>query len=128
MLTNTSRRWPRSGWATLEDAEYATRGQTLVFVLTYGLQLIIINLNASENSQEIFETLNARGTPLTATDLIKNFVFQRLGAEGTDTARAYAEDWPFDTSVLGNRNKRRSIQREQEMAVFLNQWLTATDR
>ena len=55
-----------------------------------------IDLRATENSQEIFETLNARGTPLTAADLIKNFVFQRLDAEGSDTAKAYAEDWPFE--------------------------------
>jgi uncharacterized protein with ParB-like and HNH nuclease domain len=31
-----------------------------------------------ENSQDIFETLNSRGVELTAADLIKNFVFQRL--------------------------------------------------
>jgi hypothetical protein len=42
------------------------------------LQLEVIQLEADEDSQEIFETLNARDTPLTAADLIKNFVFQRL--------------------------------------------------
>ena len=46
-----------------------------------GLQLVVIELKADEDSQEIFETLNARGTPLTAADLIKNFVFQRLALE-----------------------------------------------
>ena len=66
-------------------------------MLTSGLQLVVIDLTANENSQEIFETLNARGTPLTAADLIKNFVFQRLEAEGVDTTKAYAEDWPFET-------------------------------
>ena len=35
-------------------------------------------LAAEENAQEIFETLNARGAQLTAADLIKNFIFQRL--------------------------------------------------
>ena len=47
-------------------------------MLLNGLQLVVIQLEADEDSQEIFETLNARGTPLTAADLIKNFVFQRL--------------------------------------------------
>ncbi len=106
------------------SADYDARADTLVYVLTYGLNIIIINLTVSENSQEIFETLNARGTPLTATDLIKNFVFQRLDLEKIDTARAYTEDWPFDTTFweteisVGRYNVSRS-------AVFLNQWLTA---
>jgi hypothetical protein len=76
----------------LEDDEYAARANALVALFTSGLQLVAINLTATENSQEIFETLNARGTPLTAADLIKNFVFQRLAAGGADTRRAYAEN------------------------------------
>ena len=93
-------------------------------VLTRGLQLVVIDLQAQENSQEIFETLNARGTPLTAADLVKNFVFQRLEAEGVDTRRAYAEDWPFESKfweaevAVGRYNVSRS-------SLFLNQWLVA---
>lgn len=102
--------------------DHLARAKALVGVLTGGLQLVAINLTATENSQEIFETLNARGTPLTAADLIKNFVFQRLDAESVDTHRAYVEDWPFDTrfwesevSVGRYRVSRGSL--------FLNQWL-----
>ncbi len=104
------------------DPAYAARATTLVQVLTRGLQLVVIDLRAQENSQEIFETLNARGTPLTAADLVKNFVFQRLEAEGVDTRRAYAEDWPFDSKFweteigVGRYNISRS-------SLFLNQWL-----
>lgn len=105
-----------------DDDSYPTRANALVAVLTGGLQLVAINLTALENSQEIFETLNARGTPLTAADLIKNFVFQRLTAEGADTGRAYAEDWPFDrrfweTEVSVGR------YRVSRSSLFLNQWL-----
>lgn len=101
---------------------YAARAGALVQVLTRGLQLVVIDLQAQENSQEIFETLNARGTPLTAADLVKNFVFQRLAAEGVDTRRAYAEDWPFESKFweteigVGRYNVSRS-------SLFLNQWL-----
>jgi alkylated DNA nucleotide flippase Atl1 len=106
------------------DAAYGNRSNVLVQVLTRGLQLVVIDLQAQENSQEIFETLNARGTPLTAADLVKNFVFQRLEAEGVDTRRAYAEDWPFDSKFweteigVGRYNISRS-------SLFLNQWLVA---
>ncbi|GAC1519923.1 MAG: hypothetical protein NVS3B1_02080 [Marmoricola sp.] len=111
----------------LGDSEvdtYTTRANALVGVLTSGLQLVAINLTATENSQEIFETLNARGTPLTAADLIKNFVFQRLDAEGADTQRAYAEDWPFDTKFWESEISvgRYRVSRG---SVFLNQWLIA---
>ena len=42
------------------------------------VQLVVIDLTVDENAQEIFETLNARRAPLTAADLIKNFIFQKL--------------------------------------------------
>ncbi|SFR83571.1 Uncharacterized conserved protein, contains ParB-like and HNH nuclease domains [Agromyces sp. CF514] len=107
-----------------ETEGFASRADALVIVLTRGLQLVKIDLTAEENSQEIFETLNARGTPLTAADLIKNFVFQRLAAEGVDTKRAYADDWPFDTKFWESEISvgRYLVSRS---SLFLNQWLVA---
>ncbi|WP_340699131.1 GmrSD restriction endonuclease domain-containing protein [Cellulosimicrobium funkei] len=107
------------------DAETATRrAEILASVLKQGLQLVVIDLKATENSQEIFETLNARGTPLTAADLIKNFVFQRLDAEGADTHKVYVEDWPFErkfweTEIAVGRNTM------SRSSIFLNQWLVS---
>jgi alkylated DNA nucleotide flippase Atl1 len=101
----------------------AERAQALTGVLTRGLQLVAINLTVNENSQEIFETLNARGTPLTAADLIRNFVFQRLAAEGADT-RAHLDQWPFETEFW---EKEVSVGRYpmQRSSLFFNQWLIA---
>jgi len=48
------------------------------------IQMVVIDLAADENAQEIFETLNARGAQLTAADLIKNLVFQRLLEAGDE--------------------------------------------
>lgn len=110
------------GDATAPD--YATRATMLVGVLTSGLQLVAINLTATENSQEIFETLNARGTPLTAADLIKNFVFQRLTAENADTHKAYAEDWPFDTKFW-EAEVSVGRYRVSRGSLFMNQWLVS---
>lgn len=104
------------------DAELARRAGALADVLNRGLQLVVIDLRANEDSQEIFETLNARGTPLTAADLIKNFVFQKLEQEGVDTEKAYAEEWPFERKLweteigVGRYNISRS-------SLFFNQWL-----
>lgn len=110
-------------WIGSSDADgYLVRASTLVGVLTHGLQLVAINLTAAENSQEIFETLNARGTPLTAADLIKNFVFQRLAGEGADTRHAYAEQWPFDTKFW-EADVSAGRYRVSRGSLFLNQWL-----
>lgn len=112
-------------WLGTPDAtEYDLRAKELTDVLLDGLQLVSIELEAAENSQEIFETLNARGTPLTAADLVRNFVFQRLAAEGGDTAKAYREDWPFETKFW---TKEVSVGRNlvSRSSLFLNQWLVA---
>ncbi|GAA4357542.1 GmrSD restriction endonuclease domain-containing protein [Microbacterium rhizosphaerae] len=104
--------------------DYAVKAKELTTVLLDGLQLVSIELEASENSQEIFETLNARGTPLTAADLVRNFVFQRLEAEGGDTARAYRDDWPFETKFwMREVSVGRSLV--SRSSLFLNQWLIA---
>lgn len=107
-----------------ESDDYGVRAKELTDVLLDGLQLVSIELEASENSQEIFETLNARGTPLTAADLVRNFVFQRLEAEGGDTTKAYREDWPFETKFW---MKEVSVGRNlvSRSSLFLNQWLVA---
>ena len=70
----------------------------------------------------IIETLNARGTPLTAADLIKNFVFQKLEQEGVDTEKAYAEEWPFERNS-GRREIGVGRYNISRSSLFFNQWL-----
>jgi hypothetical protein len=62
------------------------------------LQMVVIDLGVDENAQEIFETLNARGAQLTAADLIKNLIFQRLLEAGAHVEDAYQSRWKeFET-------------------------------
>lgn len=89
------------------------------------LQIVVIDLTASENAQEIFETLNARGAVLTAADLIKNFVFQRLLEQGADVEEAYGKYWkPFETAFWEEIVSVGRVK-HQRSSVFLNQWLVA---
>lgn len=111
-------------WLDEDSATLTARAESLSIALQNALELVVIQLGVDEDSQEIFETLNARGTPLTAADLIKNFSFQRLKAEGADETRVYAELWPFETGFweqevsVGRYSTTRS-------AVFLSQWLVS---
>jgi hypothetical protein len=93
-------------------------------VLQSRLYLVAINLGLSDDDQLIFETLNDRGTPLLAADLIKNWVFQ-LGDElHADTEKwadlywaEFDEDW-WRQEISQGRHLRSRID------IFLQYWLT----
>lgn len=80
-------------WLAVEESSAELRASVLVDAVATRLQLVVIELKADEDAQEIFETLNARGTPLSAADLIKNLVFQRLNASPANAEKAYHEYW-----------------------------------
>jgi hypothetical protein len=85
-------------WIGEGDGAVARAG-ALANVLLHQVQVVVIQLGAHEDAQEFFETLNARGTPLSAADLIKNFIFQRLGLEDARAEAAYTEHWQeFETA------------------------------
>lgn len=50
------------------------RADALMTAIMAKLQMVVINLDNTDDPNVIFETLNARGTPLEQSDLIKNFV------------------------------------------------------
>ena len=66
-------------WAevTGDPDKAALRLNALVLALSQYLHIVVIDLEEGDNAQVIFETLNHRGTPLLAADLIKNFVFRK---------------------------------------------------
>src|SRR3974377_736994 len=87
--------------------------------------MVVIDLAADENAQEIFETLNARGAQLTAADLIKNFVFQRLLDTGANVEETYKLNWKnFRTGFWENEISGGRL-RYPRSAIFLNHWLIA---
>lgn len=61
-------------------------------VLDRRLQLVSIELDGQEDPQSIFETLNARGVPLLASDLLRNFIFQRAAAPA-DAEQLHSRHW-----------------------------------
>jgi len=87
------------------------------------LQIVVIDLTPTDNAQEIFETLNARGSQLTAADLIKNFVFQRLLEQGADIENSYLNHWKqFETGFWEEEISVGRIKAPRS-SIFLNHWL-----
>ena len=106
-----------------EDVQ--ARAAAIEMVVRDRLQVVVIDLAADENAQEIFETLNARGTPLTAADLIKNFVFQRLSDTACNVETAYGDNWrEFETGFWETEVSVGRL-RYPRSSIFLNHWLAA---
>jgi len=103
----------------------ATRAGAIETVVRELLQIVVIDLTIDENAQEIFETLNARGAQLTAADLIKNFIFQRLLETGTDVESVYQKHWKeFETGFWETEISVGRL-RYARSSIFLNHWLIA---
>lgn len=65
------------------------------------LILVNIEVDKNENPYIIFESLNAKGTPLTQADLIRNYIFMRIGDEKTQID-LYNRYWRKMESTLGD--------------------------
>ncbi len=80
--------------AYLNDAGNRTTAlHAVVDALRRRLQLVSIELSGNDDPQVIFETLNARGEPLLASDLLRNYVFLRATRSGEDVPRLHKEYW-----------------------------------
>lgn len=55
--------------------------------------LVVIDLNEKENEQAIFDTINSTGVKLTASDIIKNALFQKLKQSGEEIESFYSDTW-----------------------------------
>jgi hypothetical protein len=113
-------------WLNAEGADKRQdRAVALEKVVRDLLQMVVIDLGADENAQEIFETLNARGAQLTAADLIKNFVFQRLMETGSNVEQAYMDHWKEFETAFWEAEVAVGRIRYPRISVFLNHWLIA---
>ncbi|WP_280510532.1 DUF262 domain-containing protein [Nocardia farcinica] len=74
-----------------DDTETVLDG--LAEVLLEHLEVVVIDLGIDDNAQVIFETLNARGTALRASDLIKNALFRTLQDSGRPVDKLYEKYW-----------------------------------
>ncbi len=100
------------------------RAKALYSVLRRYLLLVVIDLGPDVDPQVIFETLNARGTPLLQSDLVKNYIIHAAQRDGLDAEAVaekwlvrYLDDW-WTTEVQQGRIRRQRVEQ------FLNYWLT----
>jgi hypothetical protein len=103
----------------------AARAERLRITLCDLLKVVSITLERDDNAQVIFETLNARGTPLLSLDLVKNAVFRQASIQGCDTDALYEQVWRPQLDDEYWRQERRQGRLNRPIGeLFLMHWLT----
>ena len=111
-------------WAAGNGADVEQQMTALRVTLSDLLKLVGIMLEDGDNPQVIFETLNARGTPLIALDLLKNSVFLSATKETAEPERLYVEHWAPELDREHWRQERRQGRLFSKNGdLFLLQWL-----
>lgn len=117
-------------WVTDGDEPASERMDALTDSLWKLVRIVVIDLDPADDAQVIFETLNARGTPLLAADLIKNRLFRQAEQEGQPADQLYHEYWQqFDEEDWRQEVSQGRYERPR-IDVFIMHWLTMrkTDR
>lgn len=110
----------------VNDGDYDDEEQLDAVVTTMWqlLRIVVIDLESNDDAQVIFETLNARGTPLLAADLIKNYLFREAKIEEHDPGALHDRYWQqFDEDEWRVEVSQGRLDRPK-IDVFVMHWLT----
>lgn len=92
-------------------------------VVSNALQVVVINLSDDDESQVIFETLNARGTQLLPADLIKNYLFRRAQFEGQDIEALHEQHWKALDAKFWRKEVKQGRTKRPRIDLFLQHYL-----
>lgn len=80
-----------------DEMAISERLESLLNAVLDRLKLVVISLGESDDAQVIFETLNSKGEPLLAMDLVRNNIFHRAEKQGSLVEDLYRRLWdPLD--------------------------------
>ena len=115
----------------LDDARseaIAERVEALEQAVSQLLEIVVIDLELNDDPHIIFETLNARGTPLLQSDLVKNLILYRSDVGvGSDSEEAYRL-WGFDRDDWWREDVTQGRLRRPRIDVLLNYWMVTRTR
>ncbi len=110
-------------WLGDSPDDDGARVQALERAVTLLLELVVIDLELEDDPHIIFETLNARGTPLLQSDLIKNMVlYEAEVTSKVNTSQAVACLWEFSDGWWRKEIRQGRLLRPR-IDIFLNHWL-----
>ena len=109
------------------SAEYPISARTdeCFQTLRNALMVVVIDLQADDDPQVIFETLNARGEPLLPADLLRNYIFFRANRASLDIEAAYKKYWArFDDEFWRTEVKQGRLVRPRS-DLFMQHFLAS---
>ena len=113
-----------SNWFLIQDYSAEVLANALRRAILRSLRVVAIFLEPHEEEHKIFETLNARGAPLTEWDKIKNFMLFKADAQ-TDVDQNSFFDQYLDTfdQMWWRKEVGRGAQKRPRSDVFADYWL-----
>ena len=110
------------------DAEAGATLDLLVDACRDLFRLVVIDLDANDDAQVIFEVLNGRQTPLSSADLVKNLLFLRAESSSpSEIDRLYDRYWSRFDDEWWKKEVGRGHAARRHTDLMLAAWLTATD-
>jgi hypothetical protein len=100
----------------------------------------VITVTDEFNAFKVFETLNARGVRLSATDLLKNYLFSVISVQDTheNELKALEERWERIVGLLGSEsfpeflrvfwNSRNKLARKSDLFKTIRKCITTRDQ
>ena len=103
--------------------EFGLDISTFFTVLQNCFQLVFIELNRNESPYHIFESLNAKGKPLTPADLVRNYIAMKLPPSQQENA--FTKYWE---KIEGLLQEKRKVARMGELRAFIRHYLAMQTR
>ena len=111
------------------EGDDGARVRALATALQDHLRIIVMSLDEGDEPQAIFETLNARGTPLLPVDLVKNWLLWRAQRRGEPVEALYIHHWKmFDADDYWRASIGTGHASRARADAFLVNWLTEQTR
>ena len=107
-----------SHWLSSANGEEGRYAFGLETAVTNMLHMVVIDLHQRDDPNVIFETLNARGTPLEQSDLIKNFVLSQPPRDAK-----WQDVWNDLDDAWWLREVRQGRLLRPRIDMLLNYWL-----
>ncbi|MEO1243721.1 MAG: DUF262 domain-containing HNH endonuclease family protein [Pseudomonadota bacterium] len=111
-----------------EDAEESTdqdraamelRLDALWEALIEEFKVVEITLEEGDDAQVIFETLNERGEPLLAADLVRNNIFHRADARQENAEKLFEKHWKDFEDPFWNVQEKQGRYKKDRIELFL---------
>ncbi|MBR0669927.1 DUF262 domain-containing protein [Neoroseomonas soli] len=117
-----------SSWLAAHAPSPGQARDALFVTLNQRLKCVVLDLDQTDEAQVIFETLNARGTPLLPADLVKNWLLREVERRGLhgNIEQLYASTWhAFDSDhIYWRKEAGRGHAARARIDTYLANYLT----